>query len=72
MLGLKKVSFGTARIQKLRRVALDSNLLNTLGLVEGDDVEVELDVTTETILIRKTSTSKAEKSDPQGSKRGKS
>jgi formylmethanofuran dehydrogenase subunit D len=50
---LKKVSFGTLKIQKLRRIALDPNLLDTLGLHEGDSVKVELDVGTSTILIRK-------------------
>ena len=51
--GLKKVSFGTSIIQKARRVALDPNLLDTLALKEGDKVRVELDIDTETILIRK-------------------
>ena len=50
---LKKVSYGTLKIQKLRRIALDPNLLDTLGLQEGDSVKVELDVGTSTILIRK-------------------
>jgi len=53
MVSITKVSFGTSRIQKLRRLALDSNLLKTLGLEEGDSVQVELDVPTATILIRK-------------------
>lgn len=53
MYGIKKVSFGTSKIQKSRRVALDPNLLTTLGLQEGDAVTVELDVHTSTILIRK-------------------
>lgn len=53
MESITKVSFGTSRIQKLRRLALDSNLLKTLGLEEGDSVQVELDVPTATILIRK-------------------
>jgi formylmethanofuran dehydrogenase subunit D len=50
---LKKVLYGTLKIQKLRRIALDPNLLDTLGLQEGDSVKVELDVGTSTILIRK-------------------
>ena len=54
MKSISKVSFGTSRIQKLRRVALDGNLLKTLGLEEGDAVDVELDINTATILIRKT------------------
>jgi formylmethanofuran dehydrogenase subunit D len=53
MAGLKKVSFGTSIIQKSRRVALDPNLLDTLALKEGDKVRVELDIDTETILIRR-------------------
>lgn len=50
-MSLKKVSFGTARIQKLRRVALDQNLLETLGLGIGDLVRIELDTEHETVLI---------------------
>lgn len=53
MESIKIVSFGTSTIQKLRRVALDPNLLMTLGLREGDAVKVELDVDRATILIRK-------------------
>jgi hypothetical protein len=34
-------------------VALDPNLLDTLELKEGDKVRVELDIDSETILIRK-------------------
>lgn len=53
MESIKKVSFGTSMIQRNRRVALDPNLLTTLGLQEGDTVQIELDVGTATILIRK-------------------
>jgi hypothetical protein len=53
MKSIKKVSFGTSTIQKLRRVALDPNLLETLELQEGDTVRVVLDVDSATILIRK-------------------
>lgn len=59
---LKKVSFGTARIQKLRRVTLDQNLLMTLGLEIGDFVRIELDTENGTILIsgmQKTKTQEA-------------
>ena len=45
--------FGTSKIQKARRVALDPNLLATLDLREGDTVTVDLDVESATILIRK-------------------
>ena len=50
---LKTVSFGTTTIQKLRRVALDENLLETLHLKEGDTVRIELDVDSSVIVIRK-------------------
>jgi len=53
MQSIKKVLYGATRIQKLRRIALDPNLLTTLGLREGDTVSVELDVDSATILIRK-------------------
>lgn len=53
MKGIKIVSFGTSTIQKLRRIALDSNLLTTLELQEGDTVRIDLDVASATILIRK-------------------
>jgi hypothetical protein len=62
MESLKIVSYGTSRIQKLRRVALDPNLLNTLGMREGDVVRIDLDVDTATILIkRETNIDKAAK-----------
>jgi bifunctional DNA-binding transcriptional regulator/antitoxin component of YhaV-PrlF toxin-antitoxin module len=48
---LRKVSFGTTKIQKLRRVALDRNLLETLGLEVGDTVSVELDTQNGIVLI---------------------
>lgn len=50
---LSEVSFGPATIQKLRRIALDSNLLRTLGLEEGDTLEVCLLVETGEIRLRK-------------------
>lgn len=53
MRSIRTVSFGTSTIQKLRRIALDSNLLSTLDLQEGDTVKIDLDVATATILIRK-------------------
>jgi hypothetical protein len=54
MASVKIVSFGTSTIQKLRRIALDPNLLNTLELTEGDTVRIDLDVANAAILIRKT------------------
>lgn len=53
MKSIKLASYGTSKIQKLRRIALDSNLLATLELQEGDTVKIDLDVATATILIRK-------------------
>lgn len=53
MTSIKIVSFGTSTIQKLRRIALHSNLLTTLDLQEGDTVRIDLDVASATILIRK-------------------
>jgi bifunctional DNA-binding transcriptional regulator/antitoxin component of YhaV-PrlF toxin-antitoxin module len=50
-LTLKKVSYGTTKIQTLRRVALDPNLLRTLGLDIGDSVHIELDTEHEAVLI---------------------
>lgn len=50
-MALKKVSYGTSRIQKLRRVALDQNLLETLGLGIGDLVRIELDTEHEAVII---------------------
>lgn len=52
---LKKVSYGTTRIQKLRRVALDANLLETLGLAIGDSVRIELDTENEAVTITRVS-----------------
>ena len=50
---LSEVCFGSTMIQKLRRISLDSNLLRTLGLEEGDDLEVALIVETGEIRLRK-------------------
>ena len=54
-MALKKVSFGTTKIQALRRVALDQNLLDTLGLQIGDLVRVELDTEQESVVITRES-----------------
>lgn len=48
---LKKVCFGTTKIQSLRRIALDQNILTTLGLRVGDTVSVDLDTESGTVLI---------------------
>lgn len=50
-MALKKVFYGTSKIQKLRRIALDANLLATLGLDVGDLLKVELDIENETVLL---------------------
>ncbi len=54
---LKKVSYGTTKIQALRRVALDPNLLRTLCLDIGDSVHIELDTEHEAVLITRVLTS---------------
>lgn len=50
---LPEVSFGSTMIQKMRRISLDPNLLRTLGLEEGDSLEVILLVQTGEIRLRK-------------------
>lgn len=50
---LTEVSFGAVTIQKMRRIALDPNLLRTLNLSEGDGLEVVLLVDTSEILLRR-------------------
>ena len=50
---LSEVSFGAVTIQRMRRVTLDANLLRTLGLNEGDSLEVVLLVDTSEILLRR-------------------
>ncbi len=48
-----KVSFGTTTVQKNRRIAVDPNLLENLGLSEGDAVRLFLDTDTKAIVIQK-------------------
>lgn len=50
-MSIDKVSFGTTKIQALRRITLDQNLMQTLGLSIGDDVCVELDIQHEAVRI---------------------
>lgn len=50
---LNEVTFGSVIVQKLRRVTLDQNLLKTLGLAEGDSLDVVLLVDTGEIRLRK-------------------
>lgn len=68
-MGIKKVSYGTTRIQKLRRVALDPNLLETLGLAIGDLVRIELDTENEAVTIRRVSDSRPEHEDASRARR---
>lgn len=56
--GLSEVSFGPTMIQKMRRISLDANLLRTLGLEEGDSLEVALMVETGEIRLRKSTEGK--------------
>jgi bifunctional DNA-binding transcriptional regulator/antitoxin component of YhaV-PrlF toxin-antitoxin module len=66
-LALSEVSFGAVTIQRLRRITLDTNLLRTLGLNEGDSLEVVLIVDSSEIVLRKGKTGQTKKSQP-GSK----
>jgi len=50
---VKRVKFGNLKIQKLNRVALPNSLLENLSLLEGNDVEVYLDVEKEEIIIKR-------------------
>jgi bifunctional DNA-binding transcriptional regulator/antitoxin component of YhaV-PrlF toxin-antitoxin module len=62
---LSEVSFGSVTIQRMRRVTLDSNLLRTLGLSEGDSVEVVLLVDTSEILLRKSTLGQSKKNETE-------
>jgi bifunctional DNA-binding transcriptional regulator/antitoxin component of YhaV-PrlF toxin-antitoxin module len=55
---LSEVSFGPTMIQKMRRISLDANLLRTLGLEEGDSLDVALMIETGEIRLRKLSSGK--------------
>jgi antitoxin component of MazEF toxin-antitoxin module len=55
---VKRVKFGSLKIQKLNRVALPNSLLENLDLSEGKDIEVFLDVEKEEIIIKKPKTRK--------------
>ncbi len=52
----KLVSFGVRPIQKGRRLALQNNLLQNLGVNEGDYVEVLFDSDEKAIVVRKPGT----------------
>lgn len=63
IMALKKVFYGTSKIQTLRRVALDANLLATLGLDVGDLLNVELDIENETVLLTRANSSTRDDTD---------
>lgn len=50
---MKRVSFGTAPIQKGKRIKLNDSLLENLNIAEGDVVELLLDTAKEEIVVRK-------------------
>ena len=60
---LKKVQFGTSKIQSLRRITLPQNILDTLGLDVGDLVQIELDTEAGIVLVSR-ATEQAEKPTP--------
>lgn len=60
-LALSEVSFGAATIQRMRRITLDTNLLRTLGLNEGDSLEVVLLVDSSEIVLRKSKIAQTKK-----------
>ncbi len=63
---MKRVSFGVSRIQALRRVTLDENLLRNLNLAEGDAVEVFLDAESEEIVLTKVAPASGNKRQSEG------
>ena len=50
---MKRVKFGTLKIQKLNRVALPNSLLENLHLQVSDNIELLLDIEKEEIIIKK-------------------
>ncbi|MFA6062315.1 MAG: hypothetical protein WC736_06850 [Gallionella sp.] len=58
---MDRVYFGTAKIQALRRVALDANLLANLGLSQNDTLCVYLDIERKEIVLKAPEKSKNEK-----------
>jgi bifunctional DNA-binding transcriptional regulator/antitoxin component of YhaV-PrlF toxin-antitoxin module len=68
-MSIKLVSFGTSKVQSLRRVALDPNLLATLRITEGDTVEISLDTESEQIVIKKKSGSEVTAAKKRASKK---
>lgn len=58
---MNKVYFGTVKIQTLRRVALDANLLANLGLSQNDTLCVYLDMERKEIVLKAPEKSKNKK-----------
>lgn len=50
---MKLISFGAASIQKGRRIAIADNLLQNLGIKEGDLVELFLNTKEKAIVVKK-------------------
>lgn len=50
---MKRITFGTTKIQTLRRVSLDANLLANLGLSENDILSVYLDLENDEIVLKR-------------------
>jgi len=60
-----KVFFGTAIIQKSRRIALDPSLLENLELGEGDRVRVYLETDTQSLVIEKDAAKEVQRKAPR-------
>jgi bifunctional DNA-binding transcriptional regulator/antitoxin component of YhaV-PrlF toxin-antitoxin module len=50
---MKRITFGTVKIQSLRRISLDPNLLANLGLCENDVLSIYLDLENEEIVLKR-------------------
>ena len=66
-----KVSFGTTTVQKNRRIAIDPNLLENVGLAEGDQVRLFFDTETQAIVIERPTPSKPESGSASAAKGSK-
>jgi hypothetical protein len=49
---VKMASYGTSKIYKSNQIRLKASLLNTLGMVPGDYVEIFLDTEASSIVIK--------------------
>lgn len=59
-----KVKFGTTSVQANRRIALDQNLLENMGLSEGDQVRLYYDTDNHAIVIENPASSGRPKHSP--------